>query len=275
MNTQLMRSFSFLVAGAFLFTGCGALKQELADTTEQLESTESTLAKVRAELASCQDTVDGLSRDKEGLQSDLNERSDELAACQATVDELKETSSLQGAELEARLQELRKLREDSQRNARLYDDLVSKLRSMIDAGQLEVTNERGRLVINLPQDILFSSGSASLGREGITAISEVGKVLATIGDRRFQVEGHTDNVPISTSRFPSNWELSAARALAVVKLLIDSGVKETSLSGAGYGEFSPRVPNDSAKQREQNRRIEIVLVPDFDFGTTNSKSKKK
>lgn len=275
MDPRLTRSFSFIVAGAFLFTGCGALKQELADTTEQLENTQSTLSAVRGELASCHDTVDALSRDKQSLEAELSSRSDELSACQATVDELKETSSLQGAELEARLQELRKLREDSQRNARLYDDLVSKLRSMIDAGQLEVTNERGRLVINLPQDILFSSGSASLGREGITAISEVGKVLATIGDRRFQVEGHTDNVPISTSRFPSNWELSAARALAVVKLLIDSGVQEESLSGAGYGEFSPRVPNDSAKQREQNRRIEIVLVPDFDFGATSTKSKKK
>jgi len=275
MDNRLTRSFSFIVAGAFLFTGCGALKQELADTNEQLENTQSTLAAVRGELASCQDTVDALSRDKKKLSDDLNNRNQELSACRSTVDELKETSSLQGAELEARLQELRKLREDSQRNARLYDDLVSKLRSMIDAGQLEVTNERGRLVINLPQDILFSSGSASLGREGITAISEVGKVLATIGDRRFQVEGHTDNVPISTSRFPSNWELSSARALAVVKLLIDSGVKEQSLSGAGYGEFSPRVENDTAEHREQNRRIEIVLVPDFDFGATAPKSKKK
>lgn len=268
-HQQLLRSSIFILAGAFLLTGCGALKQELADTTEALESTESKLDKTRAELASCQDKVEELTGDTATLTEQLKARSDDLAGCQATVAELKETSELQGEELEARLQELRKLREDSQRNARLYDDLVSKLRSMIDAGQLEVTNERGRLVINLPQDILFSSGSASLGREGITAISEVGKVLATIGDRRFQVEGHTDNVPISTSRFPSNWELSAARALAVVKLLIDSGVTEDSLSGAGYGEFSPRVPNDSAEQREQNRRIEIVLVPEFDFGAAD------
>src|SRR5690625_487867 len=114
MDNRLTRSFSFIVAGAFLFTGCGALKQELADTNEQLENTQSTLAAVRGELASCQDTVDALSRDKKKLSDDLNNRNQELSACRSTVDELKETSSLQGAELEARLQELRKLREDSQ-----------------------------------------------------------------------------------------------------------------------------------------------------------------
>lgn len=268
MNHRLFKPLALLVAGAFLVSGCGALKQELADTTEQLEDTQASLASLQTELKSCRNTVEGLTGDKKGLQASLDKSTSELQGCQATVAELKETSELQGEKLDARLQELRKLRKASERNARLYDDLVGKLRSMIDAGQLEITNERGRLVINLPQDILFSSGSASLGREGITAISEVGKALATIGDRRFQVEGHTDNVPISTSRFPSNWELSATRALAVVKLLIDSGVDADSLSGAGYGEFSPRVPNDSGEQRKQNRRIEIVLVPDFDFSAT-------
>lgn len=258
-------ALSIALAGTLLLSGCGALKAELAETHDRLAATEQERDAAQDRFRNAEASLEGLTAEKAELERLLGERAAQIQACNASYAELQQTSALQGEELEAQLSELRKLREQSQRSQNLYESLIDRFRSMIDAGQLQVTNERGRLVINLPQDILFSSGSASLGREGITAITEVGKVLATISDRRFQVEGHTDNIPISTSRFPSNWELSSARALAVVKLLIDSGVGATSLSGAGYGEFAPRVPNDTAAHREQNRRIEIVLVPDLDL----------
>jgi chemotaxis protein MotB len=89
-------------------------------------------------------------------------------------------------------------------------------------------------------------------------------VLAELDDRRFQVEGHTDNVPIATERFPSNWELSSARALSVVQLLVRGGVAPESLSGAGYGEFQPVASNDDRESRRRNRRIEIVMLPNLD-----------
>lgn len=270
----MKRSLSALTlafTGTLLISGCGALKQELADTHERLSTTEQERDGLQSRLRDSEASLNTLTNEKVELERLLNERARQLKECSDSNDELQHMSTLQGEELEARLSELRQLREQSRRSQNLYESLVERFRSMIDAGQLSVTNERGRLVINLPQDILFSSGSASLGREGITAITEVGKVLATIHDRRFQVEGHTDNIPISTSRFPSNWELSSARALAVVKLLIDSGVSTGSLSGAGYGEFAPRVPNDTAAHREQNRRIEIVLVPDLDLSEAGVK----
>lgn len=256
---------SIALAGTLLLSGCGALKTELAETQDALATTTQERDAVQARLKNAETSLEGLTSEKMELERILGERAKQIKECSDTNDELQQLSALQGEELQARLGELRKLREQSQQSDRLYNSLIERFRSMIDAGQLSVTNERGRLVINLPQDILFGSGSSSLGREGITAISEVGKVLATIDDRRFQVEGHTDNIPISTSRFPSNWELSSARSLAVVKLLIDSGVGANSLSGAGYGEFAPRVENDTAAHREQNRRIEIVLVPDLDL----------
>ena len=123
---------------------------------------------------------------------------------------------------------------------------------------------RGRLVIQLPQDVLFASGSATLGQEGRAVVGQVGGVLADFEDRRFQVEGHTDNVPIATERFPSNWELSSARSLAVVKLLAQQGVAPENLSGAAYGEFQPIAPNDDRTSRSRNRRIEIVMLPNLD-----------
>lgn len=82
-------------------------------------------------------------------------------------------------------------------------------------------------------------------------------------DRKYQVAGHTDDVPIHTARFASNWELSTARAVEVVRFLISNGMKPQQLSAAGFGEFDPAVPNDSTEHRAQNRRIEIVLLPNL------------
>lgn len=268
MRTAFLASLG--LAGTLLLSGCGALKQELADTNASLLQTQESLSAAQQALSDAQAELQGANGQIERLNGELTTCNQRLNECSGAYQELQGLSSLRDAELQARLAELNQLREQSQRSQRLYESLIERLRGLIDAGQLSITNERGRLVINLPQDILFGSGSATLGREGIDALTEVGKVLATITDRRFQVEGHSDNVPISTSRFPSNWELSSARALSVVKILIDSGVRATALSGAGYGEFSPKVPNDTAEHRTQNRRIEIVLVPDLDILTSGN-----
>jgi chemotaxis protein MotB len=120
------------------------------------------------------------------------------------------------------------------------------------------------MVIQLPQDVLFASGSATLSADGRSTLSQVASVLATLEDRSFQIEGHTDNVPIATAAFPSNWELSSARALSVVRVLIQGGVPAERLSGAGYGEYQPVASNDDPQSRRRNRRIEIVMLPNLD-----------
>jgi chemotaxis protein MotB len=89
-------------------------------------------------------------------------------------------------------------------------------------------------------------------------------VLRTIAGRRFQVAGHTDNVAITTARFRSNWDLSAARAVEVVRILIAQGLKPELVSAAGYGEFDPIAPNDTPQSKGKNRRIEITLQPNID-----------
>ena len=116
------------------------------------------------------------------------------------------------------------------------------------------------MVINLPQDILFAPGSASLGRDGRETLSQIASVLSEFSDRTFQVEGHTDDLPIHTKSFPSNWELSAARALNIVKYLASEGnIEPSRLSAIGYGEYRPLVPNTSEANRMLNRRIEIFV----------------
>jgi chemotaxis protein MotB len=119
------------------------------------------------------------------------------------------------------------------------------------------------MVVNLSSDILFPSGSAAVSKDGKAALVEVAQVLAQIPDRKFQVEGHTDNVPIKTDAFPSNWELASARALVVTKTLVDAGLPASRVSAASFGDTKPSASNGTQEGRAQNRRIEIVVVPDL------------
>jgi chemotaxis protein MotB len=164
----------------------------------------------------------------------------------------------------ARLEELRRAQTAAEARASLFQQFVQKFKAMIDAGQLELATRNGRLVIQLPNDVLFDSGQTAIKPAGRDALVQVAKVLATVPGRSFQVAGHTDDVPIQNSRFSSNWELSTARALEVVKLLIAQGVAPAELSAAGYGEFDPVASNDAPDGRAKNRRIEITLQPNLD-----------
>ena len=134
---------------------------------------------------------------------------------------------------------------------------------MIDAGQLKVIIRDGRMVIALESDVLFDSGKTNIKPDGQTALAKLAPVLAGITDRKYLVTGFTDDVPIHTQRFPSNWELSTARAVEVVKFLVSSGLKPQQVAAAGYSEFDPVVTNDTPEHRAQNRRIEIVLQPNL------------
>ncbi|HTN54165.1 MAG TPA: OmpA family protein, partial [Anaeromyxobacter sp.] len=114
--------------------------------------------------------------------------------------------------------------------------------------------------VKLKDRILFASGSATIGREGRQALHAVADALRNVQGRTIRVEGHTDNVPTAGGAFPTNWELSSARALAVVRYLQEAGLDPTRLAAAGYGEFQPVASNDTPEGRSQNRRIEIVLA---------------
>jgi chemotaxis protein MotB len=135
---------------------------------------------------------------------------------------------------------------------------------MLDAGELNITLRSGRMVLVLQSDVLFEAGKAKVGPKGRSALIEVGRALATVKGRRFQVSGHTDADPIRVSAFESNWQLSSARALDVVDILIHAGVSPTALSAAGYAEFDPVAANDSAVNKAKNRRIEIALQPNIE-----------
>jgi chemotaxis protein MotB len=164
----------------------------------------------------------------------------------------------------ARLEELRRARQMAESRAALFRDLALKFQRMIDAGELSIVLREGRMVLRMPNDILFDSGRAEIKPTGRTVLKQVAAVLRTIGNRRFQVAGHTDAIPIQTALYASNWELSSARATAVLKSLLADGLKPEAVSAAGYGEFDPVANNGDEAGRSKNRRVEITVVPNID-----------
>lgn len=215
-------------------------KQALAAAQQQIAQTEQELADARQKVAATQDDVTKLEAKKQALQKELSASQAQLAT-------------------------LREIEAETTRRNEIYAQFVNRLKTMIDGGQLTVSIEQGRIVINLPNNVLFKSGSANLNPESTEAITPIAAAMSQFSDRRFQIEGHTDNNPINTARFPSNWELSTARALAVVHLLTNLGVTPENISAAGFGEFHPRAANENDEGRELNRRIEIIMLPNLDI----------
>ena len=205
----------------------------------------------------------------EGTSTELRKRQGEVLALQTQLDEISRSaqddrskSARNLDELRKRLDELRAARAASEKRAALYRSVALRLKAQIDAGDIQIVVRDGRMIVLLPNDVLFETGRTEIKRPAQESLKAVAGVLRSEPDRHFQVAGHTDNVPIRTDRFPSNWELSTGRALRVVHFLKEQGVSPAALSAAGYADVDPMVPNETAEGRRQNRRTEITLQPD-------------
>ncbi|MBN2870055.1 MAG: OmpA family protein [Campylobacterales bacterium] len=219
----------------------------ISDQHLQIKQNEAEIARSRQELAD-------LDLKKGTLQRQLN---DSQRLLNETEARLRDSRS--------QIETLRQIEEETKKRNEIYTRFIDKLQKMIDGGQLTVTIDKGRLVINLPENVLFASGQALLNPQGEETLVQVAALLKEFPDRRFQIEGHTDNVPIHNARFASNWELSSGRALSVVHLMLNHGVASENLSAAGFGEFHPRADNESVEGRALNRRIEIVMQPNLEI----------
>lgn len=160
------------------------------------------------------------------------------------------------------LNELKRIQEESELRIQEYRGLFATFRSLIDAGKLKIKIIDGRMVVVLSSDILFPVGSAFLSSAGIASIREVTTLLASLGGKRFQIEGHTDDTPTGIKGY-TNWELASSRALNVLHTMIKAGMPEERISAASMGASRPALPNTSPENRSANRRIEIVIVPDL------------
>ncbi|MDJ0762680.1 MAG: OmpA family protein [Myxococcota bacterium] len=242
-----MRSFRLYVGLVAVFgmiaVGCG-VPQEKYDA--DIAALKAEIEKTRGELGQTNAALESMRTEKEGLEQQLKGLNAELARIASESSEY------------ARLAAAAKKRMET------FRKMLERFRSMVESGKLKIKIVNNKMLVEMASAILFPSGSAKLSDEGEEALTEVAGILATITDRNFQVAGHTDNVPIKNKRFKSNWSLSAARAVAVVRHLIENGVAMENLSAAGYAETQPAASNDDAEGKAQNRRIEIVLQPNLD-----------
>ncbi len=144
---------------------------------------------------------------------------------------------------------------EEDRNKAVIEDLRKILN---DVSGVSIKLEARGIVISLPSSLLFDSGSASIKPEAIDALTKISEKLKEIPGK-IKIEGHTDNVPISSSIYKSNWELSSARASSVLHFLLERGLSPDRFSIAGYGEYRPIAPNDTEEDRAKNRRVELII----------------
>jgi len=153
--------------------------------------------------------------------------------------------------------------EDQQMEA-LKGEISDLVKSEGLSGNVSVALQDRGIKISIQAKILFKSGSAEIEKESQVTVLKIGKdILSKIPDKYIRIEGHTDNIPIKSIFFGSNWELSANRATNVLRILVDqAGIDPKLISAVGYGEYTPQVPNTSDKNRTENRRVDIVILRD-------------
>jgi chemotaxis protein MotB len=228
------------VAGYGAYWGYGERARLMAKAQDAHSTARAAIAAGQAferQLSELQAEKDALESDKaalatarDNLAKSVEEKSSELATLKDTTDKLKE-----------------------------------KMKDEIAKGDIQLTESGGKLRVGLVDKILFDSGEASISKRGEGVLARVGAVLAGIEDRHIQVSGHTDNTPISDKlkhQYPTNWELSVARAANVVRFLQEkASVPADHLVASGYGEYQPIASNHTAAGRAKNRRIDLLLTP--------------
>jgi chemotaxis protein MotB len=260
----------FAVFGPILFS-CGVPHEKHKAAVRDLQQTQIELAKARsrslqlqtqnrAESTALQSRIAAYQKRLEQLKKDLKRTRGTLALYESKTGGLEQKLDTTRREL----QKLRQKRQETRRRLQRYRNLAQKFASMVEAGQLEVKIRDGKMVLQLSNDILFESGETAIQGDGKEALKELAGVLSDIEKRRFLIAGHTDNVPIKSGRYDSNWELSTARAVEVVRFLQKKGLSPERMAAAGYSQYDPVATNDTVEGRAKNRRIEVIVMPNLD-----------
>lgn len=279
--------FRFLtVAAALLILGGCVAKSDYLQKQSEADTLQRQLSAMTDENARLKEQIDRLTAEKEKLTAEKNNltadsndldarlvaKTEELARTIAETTQTIEELKNKNAELEGDKQMLResiallkKTREEEvQTVSRTYEDLLNEMKGEIEQGQIAITELKGKLTVDVVDKILFDSGRAEVKPEGLDVLKRVVEILITVTDKIIRVEGHTDNVPIAgtlAKRYPTNWELSAARAINITRYLEKEGLDPALLSAAAFGEYQPVADNETPEGRAKNRRIAIILLP--------------
>jgi chemotaxis protein MotB len=281
-----MACVALLTLGLIALGSCVSKKDYLVQV-EEGEKLSGELAALRSEYdtlegqnASLDKEVAALKKDNRNLEEILQARSDTLSKnivdLRGHVADLKKENDLlkeenkaleeKNAALQSETQALERQRKEEMEEMRgTYENLLEDMKGEIEKGEITITQLRGKLKVNMLDEILFDSGKTTIKPQGLEVLKRVGSILLDVKDKAISIEGHTDDVPIGaelSKKYSTNWELSAVRATTVARYLQEKvGIDPGLLSAIGYGEYQPVTSNESEEGRAKNRRIEIVLVP--------------
>jgi len=208
------------------------------------------LKECRQENLTLKSTIDQMTQEREQLTA-------EAQACQDSLQAKRQ-------ELDQRRQELTFKEKVVQEQSSAFKQMQEAMKAELASKQVAIKELEGKLTLSMVESILFDSGKAEVKKDGLEALKKVAEVLKSTTDQEVLVAGYTDNVPITgrlAQKYPTNWELSAARAISVVKILSAEGVDPALISATGFSEYRPVADNDTPEGRAQNRRMEIVLMP--------------
>lgn len=249
-------------------TEAAGLSKELADLKQKHELLTKEHATLTAAHARLESEARGLSSDKERLSKDkaeldqlLKAKSDSLSRNIGDLRQKVADLETENKKLRDDIVALQKVKEEKVKEvSSTYEQLLQNMKSEIAQGQVTISELKGKLTVNMEAAILFDSGKADVKPDGIAILLKMIPTLKGVKDKAIRIEGHTDNVPIRSVQFPSNWELSASRAINVAKYLQQQGLDPAMLSAAAFAEYKPVADNDTREGRAKNRRIEITLV---------------
>lgn len=191
----------------------------------------------------------------------LKDEGAKTAALEAKVAQLEAKLAATEKESSTKVAQLTEEKGKLEAKSSQYEQLAQSLQGQISAGQIELSELKGKMTVKLKDKILFASGSAKVGKEGKVALDAVAEAFKGLKGKNVIVTGYTDDVPISKKGgYEDNWDLSTARATAVVRYLQSKGVDPRMLGAAGHSEYRPLASNDTAEGRSQNRRIEVGLT---------------
>ncbi len=232
-----------------------SLGDELVSNKARVVALTEELASVSEQAAAAEQERDKLTSQAGQLEAEVSRKSSEIELLRLAQQDLARSLENERADKEVEVR----------RFTRTQEALNESLRAEIAKGDIRIQQVADRLTINMVDRVLFDSGRAQLKPAGIEVLGRVSEVLKNITDKQIRIEGHTDDVPIGAKlqqQFPTNWELSTARATSVVRYLVEKGgVDSTHLTAAGHADTQPVASNNTEKGRQANRRIEIVLYP--------------
>ncbi len=252
-----------LVALSAACVSSGKYETALQERDQVAEQSRALQAESKKEKEALEAEKAALETDRANLQGDIEALDTEKARLEEQIQQLNSEMGSLGMELDKQKAETVKQQQEAARLESTYNGLVANLKSELAEGQIEIRQMRDGLSVDVAQEILFASGSAKLDKAGQDVLLKVSEQLNKTPYEIF-VTGHTDNVKIGPGlieRYPSNWELAAARAASVVRLFEGSGLDVNRLRAVSFGEHHPRDTNDTQEGRKRNRRIEIRLRP--------------